>query len=198
MSVKSDIPQISLLRQEVESRFGKALRVHADFLALVSEIESQQREHISESTLERVWGYSTRGYDSISLRTLDVLSHYARGVVWSDFCKAIKEDSERESEFFGVPTIQSCDLKEGDLVRIGWLPDRICVIRYLGNNRYQAVECENSTMQPGDTFSCLHFYLGRELVMAQFQRSNEQEKEPSDNCYVVGQRNGLTLLQHVK
>lgn len=198
MSIKSNIPQISLLRREVESKFGKALKVHADFLALVTEIESLQREHISESTLERVWGYSTRGYDNVSLRTLDVLSQYTKGLTWSDFCKLIREDSERESEFFGVPTIQSCDLQEGALVRIGWLPDRICVVRYLGNNRYEAVECENSTMQPGDTFSCLHFYLGRELVMAQFQRCNEQDCEPSENCYVVGQRNGLTLLQYVK
>lgn len=69
MSIKSNIPQIALLRQCVEERFGKPLTVHADFVELVSQIEILLRQHISESTLERVWGYSTRGYDTVSLRT---------------------------------------------------------------------------------------------------------------------------------
>ncbi len=79
MSIRSDIPQIAALRQRVEERFEKRLAVHADFLALVAVIEMEQRQHISESTLERVWGYSTRGYKTVSLRTLDVLAKYATG-----------------------------------------------------------------------------------------------------------------------
>ena len=35
------------------------------------------REHISPTTLERVWGYSTRHYDTVSRCTLDVLARYA-------------------------------------------------------------------------------------------------------------------------
>lgn len=194
MGIKSNIPQILMLRREVERRYGKALKVHSDFLVLVEAIEKEQRQHISESTLERVWGYSTRGYDSISIRTLDVLSQYARGLDWDSFCDAIKNESDCESELLGVPAIFVANLSVGDLIRIGWFPDRMCVVRYLGNNRFVAELCVNSTMQPGDSFSCLHFYLGRELVMSQFQRKGES---PTSSCYVVGQRNGLTLLEYL-
>ena len=41
MSIKSNIPQIVILRTHVEARFGKRLIVHADFIALVSAIEEE-------------------------------------------------------------------------------------------------------------------------------------------------------------
>ena len=153
MAVKSNIPQISALRKRVEERFGKPLTVHADFLALVAVIEMEQRQHISESTLERVWGYSTRGYDTISLHTLDVLAQYATGRYWDDFCRLLHAESECESELFDVEHISSSDLSVGDRLQIGWLPDRLCEVRYLGDNRFVAERCENSKMQRGDTHS---------------------------------------------
>ena len=36
MGIRRDIPQIKVLRERVERRFGKRLSVHADFLALVA------------------------------------------------------------------------------------------------------------------------------------------------------------------
>ena len=76
MSIDRNIPQVIALRERVETYFGKALIVHSDFIDLVAEIEKSQHQHISETTLERVWGYSTRGYNTISLHTLDVLTRY--------------------------------------------------------------------------------------------------------------------------
>ena len=76
MNFESNIPQIAVLRKRVEERFGKPLTIHNDFVMLVEDIEKCLREHISETTLERVWNYSTRGNNSVSLRTLDVLAKY--------------------------------------------------------------------------------------------------------------------------
>lgn len=193
MSIQRDIPQIIALRERVEGRFGKRLAVHADFLALVAVIEMEQRQHISESTLERVWGYSTRGYDTISQRTLDVLSQYAAGCYWKDFCEQIHAESECESELFDAEHIASSELSVGARLQIGWLPNRLCVVRYLGNNRFVAEHCENSKMQKGDTFSCLQFALGKELVLTDFCQDGIAEKTP--RTYMVGNRNGLTTLR---
>ena len=168
MSIKSDIPQIAFLRERVERRFGRRLQVHADFLALVAEIESAQRQHISETTLERVWGYSTRGYGRVSLRTLDVLARYAGCESWTDMCEWLRSSGGVESETFSCVSVRSCDLHAGDRLRIGWQPDRVCVVRYLGDNRFVAEECENAKMRVGATFSCLQFQLGRELVLDDF------------------------------
>lgn len=207
MSIESTIPQIALLRERVEYRFGKRLQVHADFLALVADIEASQRQHISESTLERVWGYSTRGYGRVSLRTLDVLSKYAGATDWRDFCAELKRAGVIESEVFDCDSVRTSDLHAGDRLRIGWQPDRVCTVRYLGGNRFVAEECENSKMCAGATFSCLHFQLERELVMDDFVNGDETgqpAEKPADaadctatrpQCYVAGSRHGLTMLE---
>ena len=190
MSIERDNPQIVVLRERVERRFGKRLSVHADFLELVENIEINLRQHISESTLERVWGYSTRGYDRVSLRTLDVLCLYAEECNWQEFCQQLHDKAPIESLFFDVERIVSSELKVGTQIKIGWLPDRICIVEYLGANRFIAKECHNFKMQPGDSFSALQFSLGRELVMSDFCRSNSDVRQ----CYIVGNRSGLTHL----
>ena len=196
MSIRRDIPQIIALRDRVETRFGKRLAVHADFLSLVDVIERQQREHISETTIERVWGYSTRGYDTVSLRTLDVLSEYACGVCWEKFCEQLSAQMGVDSELYNVDHIATSDLAVGERLQIGWLPDRLCTVRYLGDNRFVAEQCSNAKIQAGDTFSCLQFALGMELQMTDFCRCNEPNTEALS--YIVGRQNGLTTLRLIR
>lgn len=195
MSIESTIPQIAALRECVERRFGRPLHVHADFLALVADIESLHRQHISESTLERVWGYSTRGYDRISLRTLDLLAQYAEAGSWDGFCAELRRHGNTESEMFDDESVRTSDLRVGDRVRIGWQPDRVCTVRYLGGKRFIAEECVNAKMRCGATFSCLCFQRGRELHLDDFINGGEEGSQP--RCYVVGNRHGLTLLEHL-
>lgn len=197
MSIKSNIPQIAALRSRVEERFGKALAVHADFVALVTEIETTERVHVSESTLERLWGYSTRGYETVSLHTLDLLSGYACGFRWLEFCRQLHEKEGCESDMFNAECVHAADLSAGDRLQFGWLPDRLCIVRYLGDNRFVAEECCNSKMQPGDTFSCMQFTLGKELVMSDFRQCGSQPGSPSQN-YAVGSKHGLTTLQRME
>lgn len=195
MAVKSNIPQISILRKRVEERFGKPLTVHADFLALVTVIETEQRQHISESTLERVWGYSTRGYNTISFHTLDVLSQYAEGCYWKDFCCKLHDEFGCESDFFSTEHISTKDLTIGSRLLIGWPPDRLCEVRYLGDNRFVAERCENSKMQVGDTFSCLQFTLGKESVLTDMHQFGTPKNLLKRYC--IGSKNGLTTLRHL-
>lgn len=191
MSINSNIPQIAELRSRVEDRFGKRLSVHSDFVSLVAVIEMELRQHISESTLERVWGYSTRGYDTVSLRTLDVLSRYANGCDWRSFCELLAQEGVCESEFFDDEIINSSELKIGDRLRIGWFPDRLCELSYLGENCFVAEMCENSKLQVGDTFSCSQFVLGKPLIMSDLKQGNSARSQ----AYVVGRKSGLTILK---
>lgn len=212
MSIVSDIPQITALRQRVEKTFGRRPQVHSDFLELVAGIETALRQHVSESTLERVWGYSTRGYKRVSLRTLDVLAKYAGAESWDEFCAGLKRESVVESEMFSCKAVRTADLQVGDRLRIGWRPDRICTVRYVGGNRFVAEECENSKMRAGATFSCSIFQLGRELVMDDFVNgdtaltaaerifTNPMPAESGNGelphrRYAVGSRHGLTTLE---
>ena len=194
MSISSGQPQILALRQRVEERFGKRLCVHSDFVALSEAIGQLLREHVSESTLERVWNYSTRGYRTVSLRTLDVLAIYAGSTDWAAFCEEIRIGSGSQSELFECRAVCADDLRAGDRLRIGWSPDRVCEIRYLGEYRFVAEHCENATMQPGDTFRCLQFQFGQPLSMQDFQRG---DSDTSGRCYLVGRQDGLTLLEYI-
>ena len=193
MNIQSNIPEIAVLRERVEARLGKRLTVHSDFLELVSIIEMEQRQHISETTIERVWGYSTRGYSTVSLRTLNVLATYATGEQWLEFCQHIYNNSDYESQLFNIERIATCDLEVEDRIEIGWMPNRRCIVRYVGNGKFIAEECNNSKMQPGDSFECREFAIGKELKMSKY--STTDQGNSTSQTYVVGIKNGLTILK---
>ena len=198
MNFKTNLPEIATLRSQVKAKANLALDTHFHFIQLVAELEKELREHMSETTLERVWGYSTRGYDTVSRRTLDVLSRYVGAKNWDDFCQNLRNKSGKESDLFLTNTLMANSLEIGTHLLIGWQPDRICEIKYHGNNRFEAIRTENSSIKPGDSFSCILFEKGRELYMDLFQRANETG-EPNPNArYVVGQQNGLTTLEILK
>lgn len=190
MNIKADIPQITQLKRLIENSIDFPLNTHGDFVRLSAGIEFSLREHMSESTLERLWGYSTRGYDTVSIRTLNVLCRFIKFRSWEHFCEYISHESN-ESELFTGTTINTEDLEIGTRIRIGWPPDRTCIIRYLGDNRFIAEETINATMQAGDTFTCLQFQKGRELHLDDFRKADPSERYR----YVVGLNSGLTTLE---
>lgn len=191
MSVPSNSPQIFLLKSEVEKVFGMPVRTHDAFLSLVDKIESSLSEHVSESTLERVWGYSTRKTKALSLRTLDVLSRFVGTASWEDFCRVVKYASQEESEELTTPSIISENLEQGAVLKLGWLPDRIIRVRHLGKHRFEIIESVNSSLKPGDSFECLMFQKEQPLYLDRFRNAGSGE----ERRYVVGERNGLTLLE---
>lgn len=193
MSVNIDTPLIAALKNEVEKVVG-TISGHDKFVKLTELIESKCKEHISVTTLERLWGYSTRSANRISERILDIIARFVDAKSWNDFC--CKLNGNRESILFEGNDIINCDsLKIGSRIRLGWKPDRMCEVEYLGNYRFVATKVENSTIRSGDTFRCLQIQKGRELHMDNFTRCNEQES--SCARYIVGRTNGLTLLEYI-
>lgn len=108
---------------------------------------------------------------------------------WDSFCEMLRKENKIESEVFNAEIIMTKNLNVGDIVRFGWLPDRICEARYLGDDKFVAEHCENSTIKAGDTFVCSHFILGKELQMNDFCQQTSVGK-----IYVVGREHGLTML----
>lgn len=192
MSIESNIPQVATLRQRVEGKFGSAPRVHSDFCILVDDIFDNTREHLSETTLERLWNYSTRRYDTVSRRTLDVLCRYIDLSDWEAFLMALKEETGNESDMFDAREVNTDNLKPGDRLRIGWQPDRVCVVRYLGANRFVAEETLNAKLNSGDTFSCSQFMLHSPLYL---ENLTDDDGMLRGKRYGVALQHGLTMLQ---
>ena len=191
MSVSVNIPEITALRSRVEEKYGKSLETHNGFILLVGAIEADVREHVSESTLERLWGYSTREADAISIRTLNVLSRYVGASSWKGFCADLKLSARIESEEFSGDSIVSSTLVAGNRLQLGWLPNRLITVEYLGMNRFVVMESMNSSLRPGDSFECLQIQAGRPLYLDRFRRANAD----TEARYVAGERSGLTLVK---
>ena len=194
MSISIDTPQVAALRAKIEKTAGE-MSSHSRFNALSEMVEEKCKEHISVTTLERIWGYSTRNARNVSVRILDILAQFADARDWNEFRNRAYNGEGKDSGFFDTPdTIRSCNLEKGTLLRITWLPDRVCEAEYIGENRFIARRCENTSIMPGDSFLCLQFRKGRELYMECFTRDGE-EYGSSTACYVVGQTNGLTSVE---
>lgn len=191
MSVSVNIPEIVALRSRVEEEFGKSVETHNSFILLVDSIETSLHEHLSESTLERMWGYSTREAEAVSIRTLDVLSRYVGYSSWKGFCADLKVSAQIESEEFSGDSIISSKLKIGTRLRLGWLPNRLVDLEYQGDNRYVVLESQNSSIKPGDSFECIQIQVGRPLYLDRFRRAGSE----SETRYVAGERSGLTVVQ---
>lgn len=192
MSIYRNLPEVTVLLQRVQDKLGFSLNTHEDFVEARNCIFEDTKENISETTLERVWGYSTRGYDNISLRTLNVLCHYIGQPTWEEFCLRLSAENRSESDMFDRETVSSKDLHPGDTLIIGWQPDRVCTIRYLGDNRYVAVETANSKLKVGDKFSCLQFQLGVPLFLEDLTSATG---ELIGKKYGVGLKHGLSMLR---
>ena len=86
MGININTPQIIALRNEVERIFGK-ITSHSYLQKLSEEIEYKCKEHVSVSTLERLWNYSTRNVNNISVRILDIISCFVGAENWEHFCQ---------------------------------------------------------------------------------------------------------------
>ena len=189
MSVQANIPEITAVKRRVEEVFGSSLQTHNAFIALADAIDRALREHVSESTLERLWGYSTRSVDAVSVRTLDVLARYCGFASWKAFTESIKGAVESEEFLRGGISLE--ELHPGDCIRLGWLPDRLVSLCLGEDKRFTVVESVNSSLCPGDSFVCSWFQLGRPIYLDHFRHngiSNEAR-------YVAGERSGLTTLE---
>ena len=179
MNIRTDIPQIAALRETVEGTTGLMPRTHADFITLGLTIERKLKEHISESTLERVWGYSTRGYDTVSKRTLDVLARIAGHLGWEVFCKSTGADED--SGFIDDPsTLDPETLPQGARLKLCWQPNRTVILRHLGGTQFTVEHNENSKLSEGITLTCKGFRKGGALYM-----------DLPQGLYVAGKEHGI-------
>lgn len=190
MAVKTNSPQIIKLKQIVEKSFGHPIDSRSDFSLLAIEIERITHEHIADNTLRRLWG-KISGYNTVFTRTLDVLCRYAGFEHWNAFCMSLKNQSSKESELVSDGTsIKVNELTPGDRIRIGWLPDRVCVVEYLGGRMFKAIDAKNSILQIGDTFECSVMLKNYPLFVDNLVHGGEHCQR-----YSIGLNNGLVTLE---
>lgn len=183
------IPELSYLLSEVEKHYGRRLATSTDFEALSVLIERETNDMLSSSTLKRMWGYVTK-HPVPRVTTLDILSRYIGHKDFRAFCSSLRDSAEYESSFFSAKVIEVSSLKSGARVHLGWNPNRLVVLEYLGNFSFRVVSNENSHLMEGDEFTITSFMLGYPLYIPTILRAGENT--PS---YIAGQASGLTLVE---
>lgn len=186
-----DRPEIYELRLRIEASIKRKIETPADFDFLRGIIWERTHEQISTSTLKRLWGY-VDGVDNARNSTLNVLSKALGYENWDAFILKLKSENVDNSDLVMSESMSSGDLKIGDMLMIAWQPNRVCRLKYLGDNQFEVMESQNSKLKVGDTFRCGLFILG-EPVYINDLRQNKGTGEPK--LFVIGNKSGLTKLR---
>ncbi len=184
-----NIPELSFLLSEVEKKYGRRVATSTDFESLSVVIEMDTGELISSSTLKRLWGYVSLN-PTPRIATLDVLARFTGKRNFKDFCEGLKESQAFVSTFFSSRCLDIAALQTGQKVTIGWAPNRIVELDYLGDFHFEVLNSENSQLQPGDRFELSNVILEYPLVISKILRNGEYT--PS---YIAGQQGGINLMK---
>ncbi|MBR5100024.1 MAG: hypothetical protein IKX34_01820 [Bacteroidales bacterium] len=182
------IPELNYLLTQVEKHYGRRVATSTDFEALSVFIEHETGELISASTLKRLWGYVT-SRPTPRKDTLDILSRFIGFWDFGTFCQSLKTTDAFASQFFTGETIHSSDLEPGTQLTIGWNPNRVVTLAYLGEGAFEVIASENAKLLPGDRFELSHLMKGYPLFIPRILRDGEFT--PS---YIAGNNGGLTLI----
>ena len=189
MSLPMHSPEIIALRKDIEHNIGRTLQTPSDFEYLINLVWEKQHQVFSLSTIKRLWGYiGSNGRPRLS--TLNTLSQFLGYADWSAYLLALEQRTESESALFKGEGLRSNELTEGDLVEVSWLPNRVCVFRYLNDNHFVVESSRNAKLQVGDTFDAIAFIIGKPMYL-----DNLKRQDCTTTTYVAGKKNGITSVQ---
>lgn len=184
-------PEITELRHRIELSINRKVKTPADFDFLAGVVWERLHETISPTTLKRLWGYID-GADTTRNSTLNLLSQFLGYQDWDAFLNELENNNEIQSASIISRHILTQDLQPNDIIEVGWQPNRHCIFRYLGNRTFIVEESSNSKLKVGNTFACSLFVLGEPLYI-----DNLIQNGRPPIAFVVGNKSGLTLLEHI-
>ena len=182
------IPELACLLSEVEKKYGRRIATTTDFESLSVVIEHATGELLSSSTLKRLWGYVSLN-PTPRISTLDILSRFIGHKDFRGFCQWMTDSNVFSSTFFSSRYLSVSELNEMSKVTIGWSPDRLVEMRYLGNFTFEIEKSVNSKLRTGDRFELSDIILGYPLFITRILRDGEYTP-----AYVAGQEEGINLL----
>lgn len=181
-------PEIEELKLLIEQKYSKALSTTTDYEEFSIYLKQKMDKNISASTLKRIYGYVKDDHKPRAV-TLDILAQYIGHKSYKDFTTWLKTSSKYNSSFFMADQLISSDLTNGTEITIGWSPNRLLHLRYLGESTYEIIASENSKLKVGDQFVTGCFIKEQPLFLPYIERNGERTTP-----FVAGRNGGLTIL----
>lgn len=176
--------ELTFLKQAIERKYAGRLATTADFIRLSEEMD----DRVSPSTLKRMWGYVGMKVEPRSA-TLDALAHYVGFRDWRAFVEDLKSSKMASSGYFNAARMDAATLQEGDTFKIGWRPDRVVTLRYLGERRFRVEASENAKLQTGDEFEVSSIVKGFPMIVSEVVRNGEKT-----SSYIAGRDGGIVFI----
>ncbi|WP_443732895.1 hypothetical protein [Xylanibacter rarus] len=181
-------PEIEELKLLIEQKYGKTLGTTTDFEEFSVHLSHDTGQNVSASTLKRLWGYVNDSHKP-RMFTLDILAQYLGHANYYAFVSWLKTSTRYNSSFFNAKQLISNELDAGTEVEIGWSPNRLVRLRYVGESRYEVVLSQNSKLVPGDSFVTGCFIKEQPLYLPYIERSDGRTAP-----FVAGRNGGLTII----
>lgn len=185
-------PEIKELIRIVEDKYGRHLKTTTDFEEFSLVLQRTFQIHISASTLKRLWGY-VKDIRKPRGNTLDLLSSYIGHPSFDAFVNDLKTSHRYNSSFFTAQQLSSSELAPGAELEIGWSPNRLLRLRYVGESTYEVLEASNSKLLPGDRFVTGCFFRDIPLYLPYIIRGSERTSP-----FIAGRNGGLTCINIIK
>lgn len=182
------IPELQALMKAVEEEFNGEVKTTTEFERLSDAIQYKVGDGLGASTLKRIWGYIP-SLTTPRISTLDILAQFAGHKSFRSFCSTLH--AEDSSGFIQDRTcLISTELGIGDRISIGWAPNRIVNLSYLGDDRFEVTESFNAKLHPGDIIEVTCFLQGWPLFVPGILRDGAITPP-----YIAGKAHGLTHIE---
>ncbi len=181
-------PELEELKALVAQKYGRSLQTTTDFEEFSVRLKKWQGKTVSASTLKRMWGYVSDSHKP-RVFTLDVLSQFLGHENYTAFLKWLKTSTKYNSSFFDAKQVVSNELAVNDIVEIGWSPNRLLHLKYLGDSRYEVQDSVNSKLIAGDVFITGCFIKEQPLYVPYVIRDGDRTAP-----FVAGRNGGLTII----
>ncbi|MGN0281951.1 MAG: hypothetical protein ACI4B3_06600 [Prevotella sp.] len=185
-------PEIEELKSLVEKKYKRLLSTTTDFEEFSIELKRKVSKEISSSTLKRIWGYVNDSHKTRKF-TLDILANYIGHENFDSFVSWLKTSTRYNSSFFNACQVLSSELAIGQQIEIGWRPNRLLRLKYLGSSKYEVIDAKNSKIKVGDRFITGCFIKGQPLILPFIERP-----EGNTSTFVAGRNSGLNMLVIIK
>ena len=183
--------ELNELKHRVEELYGKLLLTSTDFDEFSVILKLKYNSEISTSTLKRLWGY-VNDVHKPRVATLDVLARYVGCRDYADFVRCLDSEESHNSTFFQSDAVVSETLKVGDMLNVGWSPNRMLRLQYCGDSTYEVCEATNSKLLVGDRFIAGCIIKSQPLYLPYILRNGEKL-----SAFVAGRNTGIGILQRL-
>ena len=183
---------IEVLKRDIEDKFDYSFKSATDFDKLERIIKEHSADTLNASTLKRVWGYS-KSTSRPRRTTLTILARVLGFRDWESYVAKKRYENRTESGFIPNTIVNVSELIEGDTISFEWNPDRSIRLRFLGNEGFEVLEQENSSLRAGDRFRSLHIREGYPIYCKDVIRASENLGD-----YIAGEENGIHGLKYIR